>query len=180
MAEPRIPAMDALSRFAPAIELLLDRLSAAPARNAAGGERAFPVYDSGCLLLAVPVQWHEEFEIDGTRCSLVFREPQGAVTLRMETSVLSVQESLAFSVEDMRNEVQVAARAACAPGIQVFAGRHGGGFHFATVEPATGRRVMQGRFLARPLLFDFKIDAGSAGAARLALELVRGARAAAG
>jgi hypothetical protein len=173
--------MAALTRLTPALDLLLEHLNTAPVLAPASEERAFPVYDGGCLRLAVPPRWHEEFEIDGERCTLVFRmTDRSPLVLRMETTVLTVQQSLDFSVEDMRNEVEAAARAANAGGIEVFAGRNGGGFHFSNIEPLSGRRLVHGRFLTRPLLLDFRIDARSGGAARLALELVRSARAARG
>jgi hypothetical protein len=181
MGEPRSTTMATLARFTPALDLLLEHINNTPVLAPSSEERSFPVYDGGCLRLAVPPRWHEEFEIGGERCSLVFRTAdRSPLVLRIDTTVLTVQQSLGFSVEDMRNEVHAAARAANAGGIEVFAGRHGGGFHFSNIEPVSGRRLVHGRFLARPLLLDFRIDARSGGAARNALELVRSARAAPG
>jgi hypothetical protein len=161
---------------------LLELLSASPALRALAEERTFPVYDGGCLRLSVPPLWQEEFHIAAQRCSMVFRTgSRSSALLRVETTALSVQESLVFSIEEMRREVEAAARAASAESIEVFSGRHGGGFHFTTIEPGTARRLIQGRFLARPVLLDFRIDASGrfGGVARAALELVRSARASA-
>src|SRR4051812_12692655 len=98
--------MATLARLTPALDLLLGHLSASPGLRPASEQRAFPVYDGGLLRLAVPPRWHEEFHIDGPRCWMTFGTDEGApVALHIETSALTVQQSLDFSVEDMRNEV---------------------------------------------------------------------------
>ena len=174
--------MTSLAEMYSSMNGLLDWLRGTRPLGAAAEERAFPVYDGGFLRLSVPPRWNEEFHIAGERCSLVFRAAaRAAVALRIETSALSVQESLSYSVEDMRKEVEVAARAASASSIEVFAGRHGGGFHFSSMEAGSGWRLLQGRFLARPVLLDFRMAwTGRSGwLARAALELVRTARASA-
>src|SRR4051794_27993327 len=94
-------------RLTPSLAALLELLRAAPTLRAPAEQRSFPVYDGGSLRLAVPPSWHEELRLAGERSSLLFRRPgRRSVALRIETSALSLQQSLAYSVEDLRAEVE--------------------------------------------------------------------------
>jgi hypothetical protein len=136
-------------------------------------ERLFPAFDGGCLGLKVPAIWREELVLEDGLTTLLFRadahgpsERPAVVTLSLRP--LTPQACLDFSIEQMRCDVEEAARAEGGGPLEVFAGRYGGGFYFES-----GNEV-QGRFLARPVVVSFLIEGSLR---RAALELVRSARA---
>jgi hypothetical protein len=169
-----VPRLQTLIEAFDSIEAALASFRPRPPARAALEERRFPAFDGGCLALRVPQGWREEIVLEPAGSSVVFRAAAGrpaAVTLSFVP--LTPQQSLDFSIEDMRREVESAGRAAGAAAIEVFAGSFGGGFYFCAPSGGAGQRIA-GRFLARPVVVYFTIEGRLR---RTALEMLRGARA---
>jgi hypothetical protein len=156
-----------------ALDALLDCLRVGPAARTVLEERRFPAFDGGCLALNVPPGWREEIFLEAGASTVILRaSSRRPAVVRLRLVALTPQQSIDFSIEDMRRDVAESARVAGANAIEVFAGRHGGGFHFS---PGSGRGgLVQGQFLARPVIAHFSIEGGQR---RALLDLVRSARA---
>jgi hypothetical protein len=169
-----VPRLQALIEAFDALETSLSFPARPASLRAAVEERRFPAFDGGCLALHVPRAWREEIVLEPSRSSVVFRAASGRPAAVMLSFVpLTPQQSMDFSIEDMRRDVEQAAKAAGAAAIEVFAGRFGGGFYFCAPSGAAGHRIV-GRFLARPVVVDFTIEGRLR---RTALEMVRSSRA---
>ncbi len=156
------------------IERLLDVLGAwrsAPADAEPPEQRRFPVHDGGCLALRVPRDWSEEIALETDVSTVTFRPPLQRGQLRIAVHALSARDLEAFSVEDMRRAVALAARDAPRTRVEPLRGRFGGGFYCVAPDA-----LMQGRYLVRPVLLEFSLQSAGPPLRRAALDLVRSAR----